>query len=53
MRSMRKSLELILVTRLADFAADVISGTVICWFGLSGRGGLRGAARGEPHQSDG
>lgn len=47
---MGKGFELILVTGLADFAADVVCGAVACRFSLSGFDGLRGAARGEPRE---
>jgi hypothetical protein len=51
MRSVRESFELILVTILAGFASDVISGAIGCRFGLTGLDGLRRATRDEPHES--
>jgi hypothetical protein len=43
------SFELIFVTVLAGFAANVIAVAVCCWFGLARLNGLRRTASGEPH----
>jgi hypothetical protein len=48
-RCMGVSFELIFVTVLAGFAANVIAVAVCCWFGLARLNGLRRTASGEPH----
>jgi len=45
---MRERFELILVTILARFAADILSAAVACWFGLARFDGLRRTSGSEP-----
>ena|ERR1043166_539629 len=52
MRRMRISFELILMTILTGFTADIISGVVGCGFGLARLNSLRRASRGKYQESN-